>query len=79
MIQLERNRTKAVIILAQLILQILPNLMCSRVLKAKMIVEPARTIDEILVQPSQLIAGYNEQLLAARQPVEKREQVCLRG
>ena len=59
------------ILFRQLIAEILPNLRITGVLKAEVVVEPARAIDEVVVELVELVAGHDKQLLASGDSIEQ--------
>lgn len=58
----------------QLVAEIFPDGLRRGIIKTKMIVEPTRPVHDIAVETVQLVAGHDEQLLAAGRAVEEAEQ-----
>ena len=67
------------ILAAQFIGKIRQNLLRGRVVEPKMVVEPPRPVDQVIVQTVQAVAGDDKQLFALSRAVEQAEQpgLCL--
>ena len=66
------------VLIAQLVGEIFPNFLRGRVIESEVIVEPSRPVDQVVIQPVQIVTGNDKEFFAIGGAIKQAKQSGLR-